>query len=417
MSGIRHILRKARRSIAPADSKREAVLRSIYVPIALRFTKPPIPKLPDPAGMLTRRYLSLYERARQLPAKPRIALLALAHLGDFLVSLRGFERIRDSFPGAHLTIICGPWCVEWAKKADLFDEIIPFKFFTELNKDWKGVNRDLLDRFSALELGPFDIAIDFRHDQDTRPCLYRIAAAFRVGFAAPVEEGLPHLDLMLPGLEDIRVPGSTKRKPWHAEQRLIALADAVVATFSEPVLHPVRRLLGLMDSHAHRQRAIISLGAGDPIRKWPLDHFVEVARQLVERHGCEIMVIGGELEQADATSLLSHLPSDSVIGRTDFTLTELPDLIAAASLVIGHGTGVLHLAAMLGIPTIVLLSGVTAADVWYPKGKKTVVLTKRVACSPCGFRRAEECRFDGRCLTSIMPEDVLKCAEELLRGE
>jgi ADP-heptose:LPS heptosyltransferase len=361
------------------------------------------------------RLLELPDRALKLPRTPRILILALAHLGDFLLSLRAMRSIRECFKGANITIVCAPWCVEWAKKFGSFDRIVPFAFFTELNRDWTGSSPELLARFARLELGHFDIAIDMRHDPDTRPCLYRVSSIFRAGFAAPVEDGLPHLDVMLPSVENMIVPGSDVRRSLHAETRLQLLASAVVCVFAQEEGHPVEKLVSQSSSsRSGRRQAVLAISAGDPIRCWSADRFAELGCALVHMYNFDIIVLGGRAELIEVNELVAQLPSGRAVAKTNISLSDLPSHIATAELFVGHGTGVSHLAAVLGVPTIALLTGVSPLDVWRPVGPRTVVLTNHVPCSPCGFKYPKQCAFDVKCLSEISTRDVLKAIADLI---
>ena len=188
--------------------------------------------------------------------KPKIVILLLAHFGDFLVSLRALQRIRTAFPGSAITLISASWNVEWARQTNFFESIIVFDFFTRLRRDWHGPNREIYDRFAALPLGAYDIAIDLRHDADTRPCLYRVDAKFRAGYAARVEAGYPHLDLMLPAVESVRLSNEGEFS-LHAELRIDLLASAVVSAFPQTGRQPIRYTIWSISEE--RQFSIVRL--------------------------------------------------------------------------------------------------------------------------------------------------------------
>ena len=428
---LRHLLRVLRRTLAPEESARLRWARRIYVPIVTRVLarkvkrtgyrpmnvlRPPKNKRgPVRNAQEIMRLSELQDRALKLPSNPRILILALAHLGDFVLSLRAMQTLRESFKGANITIVCAPWCVEWAKKLDSFDRIVPFAFFTELNRDWTGSSPELLARFARLELGHFDIAIDMRHDPDTRPCLYRVSSIFRAGFVAPVEDGLPHLDVVLPSVENMIVPRSDARRSLHAETRLQLLACAVVCVFAQEQRHPVQKLVSQSSSsRSGRRQAVLAISAGDPIRCWSANRFAELGCALVHLYNCDIIVLGGRAELIEVNELVAQLPSGRAVAKANISLSDLPSHIATADLFVGHGTGVSHLAAVLGVPTIALLTGVSPLDVWQPVGPRTVVLTNQVPCSPCGFKYPKQCAFGVKCLSEISTKDVLRAIADLI---
>jgi len=346
--------------------------------------------------------------------RPRILVLQMAHIGDFILSLRALQKLSEGFPGSQITLVCATWNVDWARQTGFFDRIVAFDFFPRLNADWRGATSDVFARFAALPLGAFDIAVDLRHDADTRPCLYRVDASARAGFEAPLEKGFAPLDLMLPRVE--LLPRSDGREySLHAELRLELLAEAVVAAFGERGPHPVTRLAKTAALAAGRPFAILAVGAGDPIRRWPQAQFVELGLRLIGTYNFDIVVVGGAAERDVVAGVVAGLPKERVSGWVDLPLAELTAKVARAALLVGLGSGVAHLAATLCVPTISLLSGVSPLDVWRPIGPRVVNLTGQTSCSPCVLKRIEDCPFGVTCLYSISPERVLAAAAELLR--
>ena len=126
--------------------------------------------------------------------RPEILLLKLDHIGDFVLALDAFRLVRDTWPKAHITLICGPWNESIAEQSGLFDTLLCYRFAEETTD---GVPRDTEDRlaeYSALPLRNYDLAIDLRCYTDSRILLSRTAARYRAGYFA---DGVP-LDLALP---------------------------------------------------------------------------------------------------------------------------------------------------------------------------------------------------------------------------
>jgi ADP-heptose:LPS heptosyltransferase len=132
----------------------------------------------------------------------RILLIKLDHIGDFLISLPAFRRIRESFPHARITLVCGPWNRQLAQEVGLFDEIRTFSFFSEQSRGDFRQKRDPLwiatihQRFAEIANGRYDLAADFRYDVDTRRLLTMVEAKYRAGIGDFAE--FPFLDLAVP---------------------------------------------------------------------------------------------------------------------------------------------------------------------------------------------------------------------------
>jgi ADP-heptose:LPS heptosyltransferase len=408
-----------RHRIAPAGSRREQGMRAIYVPLirwmAERQRQKAVGIRPE-VRVEFRNGLGM--RSAELRRNPRILVLKLDHLGDFVVALRAFEQLREVFPDATITLVCGSWNRAWAEQCGLFDKVIVFDFFTAARGGWRGPGRAQFDAFRALPLESYDLAIDLRHDSDTRRLLTLVKAEFRAGFRASVEDGGDRLDIAFPDTENVS-PGEGTGRPLHAEVRLLLLVTAVTATL-RPHGHPADRLIcsDAAQKVPTRPYAVIAPGAGSPIKLWPTDRFVAVARALQDRHGLNIVVAGGTREREAARAIAGSLSPGGVINLAEsLSLSELPDVIRQARVYVGLDTGTTHLAAALGVPTIGIISGVPNLDVWQVLGRNVTVVTGRVACSPCHLSRPQQCRHGVICLNSVTADHVISACEALLQPQ
>lgn len=405
------LLRALRLAMAPPGSGREAALRRIYMPLVGALARRWQARLLIARGF-TLEPVRLGCAAAPRPPVRRLLVLKLDHIGDFVLALPALQRLRDGFPDAHLTLVCARWNADWARRLDWIDAVIEFDFFTELNRDWQGATRAAHDAILTRVSEAYDLAVDLRYDHDTRPCLYRLAARYRAGFHGPPEPGLPYLDLMLPSLEAMPVPGRAAMS-LPAEQRLEILVAAVVAAYAPPRPNPLASLSAAPSSGGVRY-AVLALGAGDPIRCWPADRFAQVGRALLERHGLAVVVLASAADAADAAAVLALLPQEQARAAVGLTLAAVTDLLAGAAVCVCNGSGVSHIAGALGVPTVALLGGTTRMEVWRPAGPRAMALGGRTPCQPCGLKHAEECPWQVACLLSITPDSVMDAVDGLL---
>jgi hypothetical protein len=140
-------------------------------------------------------------------------------------------------------------------------------------------------------------------------------------------------------------------------------------------------------------------GSGSIYKNWPLERFLETAKQLENRLQLRPLFLLGPVEE-ERTPL-----SIQSIRAAGFPLIEnLPLSVLAAVLshcrgYIGNDSGISHLAAALGIPTLVLF-GPTDPLLWAPQGKKVTVLSPTLSCAPCSPENMASC-LQKQCLESI----------------
>jgi len=141
--------------------------------------------------------LAFFEAADDLRSTKRILVLKLDHLGDFLIGIPALKQLREVFQGSQITLICGPWNVTTAEKLGVANDVRVFHYFPENAQDWDGeIAGDAIGRFREVVRGQFDIAIDLRVDEDTRPLLRHVDATLRCGIGSRQKH--PYLDVVLP---------------------------------------------------------------------------------------------------------------------------------------------------------------------------------------------------------------------------
>ena len=144
------------------------------------------------------------------PGRQRILVLKLDHRGDFLIGLPALEKLRATFPQDRIVLVCGSWNEVTARDVGVADEIRTYDYFPENSHNWNGEAVEEITRFQEACHGRFDIAIDLRVDEDTRPLLRHVDAALRCGIGSRVRH--PFLDVVLPGEFEWR-----ERRPARSE--------------------------------------------------------------------------------------------------------------------------------------------------------------------------------------------------------
>jgi heptosyltransferase II len=149
-----------------------------------------------------------------------------------------------------------------------------------------------------------------------------------------------------------------------------------------------------------------SVGAS---KRWT--YYPETARLLAQQ-GLEVWVVGGPGEKALATEIVAA----GGPRVRDLTGTDLRNGIlamAAAGVAISNDSGLMHVAAAIGTPTMGIF-GPTSPQLWAPLNDlaATVQTKTTVPCQPC---HRTVCRMnDHRCMRDIPASDVAAIAERVL---
>jgi heptosyltransferase-2 len=149
-----------------------------------------------------------------------------------------------------------------------------------------------------------------------------------------------------------------------------------------------------------------SVGAS---KRW--SYYAQAARLLTER-GLDVWVVGGPDEKAFAAEIVAA----GGPGVRDLTGADLRNGIlamAAAGVAISNDSGLMHIAAAIGTPTMGIF-GPTSPYLWAPlNGLAATVQTKTPPpCEPC--QRTICTMNDHACMRSIPASDVVAIAEQVL---
>ncbi len=146
-------------------------------------------------------------------------------------------------------------------------------------------------------------------------------------------------------------PGSASPLP-----RLVPTADA------QAWASVLWRQLGLSED-----QPVVALhpGSGSARKNWPAERFASVAARLAARDVTTLLIAG----PADATAAakVAALAGDSVHRAPPATLDRLAALLGRCRAYLGNDSGITHLAAITGTPTVAVF-GPTDPTVWRPLG-------------------------------------------------
>jgi heptosyltransferase-2 len=144
-----------------------------------------------------------------------------------------------------------------------------------------------------------------------------------------------------------------------------------------------------------------------PAKCWPLEYYGELAARLTER-GHAVWVFGSAKDAPAAKAIAAAAPVQDLCGRT--SLEEAIDLLAACRCGVTNDSGLMHVAAAVGLP-VAALYGSSSPAFTPPLADRAVVHYLGLECSPCFERECPLGHF--RCMREITPGRVLASLAEL----
>jgi ADP-heptose:LPS heptosyltransferase len=327
----------------------------------------------------------------------RIAVFRALMLGDVLCAVPALRALRAAYPQAEITFVGLPWARELMSRLPCIDRFEAFPGHPALPE--RGTAEGQLEEFlDAMRQRRFDLALQLHGSgRVTNP----LVAAFQARRTAAFRE---------PGAD---CPDPPLCLPWpvqgHEIERCLALTGHLGI---EP--RGTRLDFPLADGDRAAARAlagdkpyaIVHPGAQLRSRRWPVSRFAAVADALADR-GLTIVVTGNaaEAELAAALRTSMHRRAVDLAGRT--SLWQLGALVERAALVVANDTGLSHVAAALGTPSVIVACGSDVAR-WAPLDRRLHrVIWQDVPCRPCAH---EHCPTRHECATAIEPEAVIGAA-------
>jgi heptosyltransferase-1 len=111
--------------------------------------------------------------------------------------------------------------------------------------------------------------------------------------------------------------------------------------------------------------AVLLHATAQPGKQWPQTHWIALGKALAGAGFDLVLPWGTEAERARSKQMAAALPRARVPKRAP--LDQVAGLIAGAALVVGVDTGLLHLAAALGVPLVAIFAG-SKPDLTAPVG-------------------------------------------------
>lgn len=286
---------------------------------------------------------------RPMPSEPRrILIVRLGAIGDVARVLPMLAGLKRRFPDAEID-----WVVQ-SKAADLLRGhpeisrlwVVPFRSWREaLSREAWGLGRRMRSR-------DYDLVLDFQGM--IKGTVWALAASgpgVRVGWGPGHSQNLAWL-----WYHGVRTPPG-KRVNRHLRHR--ALVDwlgapdvpATALPFIGDESGPVAGFLAGLAGEPHPWiLAWPGSSRSGSHKRWDPERLRAAISGIRQRTGGTVLVGWGPAEEEEARALAAGIPGARMIPST--TIPELALLLSRADLYVGMDTGPMHVAALLGTPTV-----------------------------------------------------------------
>lgn len=321
----------------------------------------------------------------------KIVFVRTDRLGDVLLNLPAVAALREAYPESRITFLARPELVDLLSTVPEVDAVCSYQPGPRA-----GWWRRALRMGFAWRVAAYDVAIISNPMRELHLAAYLAGIPQRIGY-----------DRKWGGLLTARLPDRKHlglRHEVEANTELLkplGIEGAVPAWRFPQLLQQqdeARALLQQAGLSASEPFIVVHPWTSNPAKQWPWDRFRQLIDRFIEQAGKPVVLIGGKAEAARLPRMLPLRPEViNLVGC--LTLPQLAGLLQCAERLISNDSGPAHLAAAVGLPTIVLFGAAVEATGprrWGPWGSGHVVIERSV-------------------ITDITVEDVLEAIAQLSR--
>ena len=126
--------------------------------------------------------------------------------------------------------------------------------------------------------------------------------------------------------------------------------------------------------HAGREKIVaVHPGSGSEKKNWSAERFAAVCRWLVDELAAQLLVVQGEADERAVSALRELIAPRPFTVASGLKLMELAAVLQQCALFVGNDSGITHLAAAVGTPTVAMF-GPASKSIWEPRGERVRVV-------------------------------------------
>jgi len=334
-----------------------------------------------------------------------ILIIGLNWIGDAVMSMPALQLYRQEYPDAEIVLLTKPglkplWEMHSAPDAILLQN--------ETRQTVKMLKRSVYSRafifpnsFRSAYL-PFAAGVPRRIGAAGHARRLMLTERICLGAGHQQFEYMNILGVQgEPPLPQLQVPHEIFRSLERKLHHLPNIGSSMAVIFQ-----------ALEAERAAGSRPVVTLlpgAARGPSKRWPAEHFIELAKRLWMELNAVVVLSGGP-DDAAACAEIAEAAGDDVLnlaGQT--TLKEWAALLKISDCVVSNDSGGMHLAAALDTP-VAAIYGLTDPRKTGPLGKN-IVLQKSELKNRDIKRNSEAAR---RALEAVAPDEAFAAVRELL---
>ena len=338
----------------------------------------------------------------QIRRTEKLLIRSTNWIGDAVMITPAVRAIRSHFPRARISVLAKPWVAPVFADSPDVDEVILYE-----------------------ETG---VAAPVRVARKLRRCRFDMAFLLQHAFEAALIAFLAGIPTRIGYRRDGRGPLLTHPVPCPPPIRTVHQTDYYLNILRAVGLWAFNQDLGLKVPSENLQRArkmlfdrgvpdgapVVGINPGaayGPAKQWFPERFAALSDRLQERYRCRVVLFGGPSDRrlGERIAETAQKKVINLAGRT--RLQDAIALIALCRLFVTNDSGLMHVAAGLGVPLVAIFGSTNPATTG-PWSNNSRVVRASVPCSPCLMPQCPEGHLS--CMRQIEVSTVMDAAESLL---
>jgi lipopolysaccharide heptosyltransferase I len=365
----------------------------------------------------------------------RILLIKPSALGDVVHTIPVLVKLRARYPRARIDWLITPENAEIVRCHPALSNVILFarRDFSKRGRKWRAM-LDFLDLLKEIRRAEYDLVIDM-HGQ-VRSAFFSLisGARVRIGFDRPIKR-----TLTISAEHDLKnVPNhgwrGAREGSWiaythripiptldvHAIDRYLWVGEVLgfddnppdlTIHLSSATVRNVERLLKEKGVDAFQRLVVLVPGTIWETKHWTIEGFAGVARHFL-REGFAVALAGTKRDQPRCRQIAAAAPGAcDLSGKT--TPADLAALIRRAEVAVTNDSGSMHVAASLGKPMVSVFGPTNPVHIG-PYERPESVVRVDLPCSPCNYRRLNQCPFGHACMKQVTSAMVVERVRKIL---
>jgi len=345
----------------------------------------------------------------------KILVYRLGSLGDTIIVLPCFHKVKEVFPNADITLLTNR--PVHAKAAPVVS-VIGQHFFSRLIEYPVGTRNPfiLLKILWQIRRLKIDLVVNLTAIRSLKSSkrdkkFFKFSGIRNfIGFPDHPDDFIKKKELFTGEIEweasrlarSIKKLGSIELQNDHYWNLLLTQTE----------IYRAKEILGV-----NSKQPIIAISPGTKMQSkdWEENNWTNLLAKLKGTLKDYFLVVVGSPDEnkiGDKSCAAWGVNSINLCGRV--TLRESAAILKYAKLFIGHDSGPMHLSAAMGVPCVAIFSARNLPREWYPRGNTNKVIYHKTNCAGCNL---EVCITEKKkCILSITVEEVYETVVEMLKS-